>query len=133
MLRVRALSTMAVDLGFPWRRQLEKLNAGNQLIGHTGKVFEDLASLSTRRNIHFIRCLMMDMRPRRTLEVGLAFGGSALAIAACHRECGNDSRAFTLQLISLRQVTGITWKMCNWCRLVLATLFASSSCLPPSR
>jgi hypothetical protein len=32
---------------------------------------------------------MLERRPARTLEVGLAYGGSALAIAATHQELGH--------------------------------------------
>jgi cephalosporin hydroxylase len=34
---------------------------------------------------------MLDLAPTRTLEIGMAFGGSTLAIAASHRERGNTA------------------------------------------
>lgn len=79
------------DFTFDWCPELEQLYSSSQIIGSTGKVFENLGSLSTRRNIYFIRRIMMDYKPTRTLEVGLAFGASAMAFAACHNERGNST------------------------------------------
>ena len=45
--------------------------------------------LSTLNNLATIRHFMFQARPQRTLEVGLAFGGSALMFAACHRVLGS--------------------------------------------
>jgi len=79
------------DFIFDWCPELQRLYSSDRMIGRTGKVFENLGSLSTRRNIYFIRRIMMDYKPMRTLEVGLAFGASALAFAACHKERGNST------------------------------------------
>ena len=46
------------------------------------------SSLSSPNNILVLLSLMEELRPRRTLEVGLALGGSALALAGKHREFG---------------------------------------------
>jgi predicted O-methyltransferase YrrM len=44
--------------------------------------------LSTPNNLAIIRGLMSELRPKRTIEVGLASGGSALTFASTHRELG---------------------------------------------
>lgn len=55
-------------------------------IGESGKVFTHLGALSTVNNLKVLRRFMQSHKPTATLEVGLAFGGSCLAIAASHRE-----------------------------------------------
>ena len=71
-----------------WCPQLEKLYSVNSVVGRTGKVFSQLGSLSTYRNIWYLRAIMMEKHPVKTLEIGLAFGGSALAIVATHVALG---------------------------------------------
>jgi predicted O-methyltransferase YrrM len=51
-------------------------------------VRRDAPGLSTPNNLAIIRELMMKCRPARTIEVGLAAGGSALTFAATHRDLG---------------------------------------------
>jgi len=58
-------------------------------VGKSGKVFNSLAALSTRSNLETIHRLMLHLAPTRTLEVGFAFGGSALVICAAHQELGH--------------------------------------------
>ena len=58
--------------------------------GASGKIFEGLGALSTVNNLAVLRALMLDRRPEATLEVGLSYGGSALAIAATHRDLGRS-------------------------------------------
>jgi predicted O-methyltransferase YrrM len=58
-------------------------------VGKSGKVFEHLGALSTRHNLETIRRLMLYHRPRHTLEIGFAFGGSALVFCASHQELGH--------------------------------------------
>jgi predicted O-methyltransferase YrrM len=47
-----------------------------------------LPAISTVNNLRVIRALMAELAPARTLEIGLSFGGSALAFCASHRELG---------------------------------------------
>lgn len=42
--------------------------------------------LSSPGNLTIIRALMMRLEPKRTIEIGLAAGGSALTFAASHRD-----------------------------------------------
>jgi predicted O-methyltransferase YrrM len=74
---------------FSFCPELEDIYRSQRVVGQTGKVFDNLGSLSTPNNLLQLRGLMMERRPERTLEVGLAFGGSALTIAASHRDLGH--------------------------------------------
>lgn len=70
---------------FTYCPELERLmSAATPLTGATGKVFGDRGACSTPNNLAFIRAYMLRHEPRRTLEVGLCFGASALAFAASH-------------------------------------------------
>lgn len=73
---------------FPWCPELERLYSSRSVIGRTGKEFKNVAPLSTRNNIDILRTCIMDRKPSRTLETGMAFGGSALTIASCHKDFG---------------------------------------------
>ena len=66
-------------------------------VGASGKTFQDLGALSTVNNLAVLRSLMLERRPEFTLEVGFSYGGSALAIAASHRDLGRaGSRQHTV-------------------------------------
>lgn len=58
-------------------------------VGRSGKVFTDIASLSTRNNLLFLRNAMIELKPKRTLEIGLAFGGSTLVFCTEHQRLGH--------------------------------------------
>jgi predicted O-methyltransferase YrrM len=77
---------------------LSTLYRERRVVGRSGKVFEELGALSTVNNLLQIRTLMMEFAPERTLEIGMAFGGSALTFAASHRD---------LERSALRQHTAI--------------------------
>lgn len=66
---------------------LRLLQVGAQ--GRSGKLLTG-ASLSTPNNLAVLRSLLLARRPERTLEVGLALGGSALVFAATHRDLGRS-------------------------------------------
>jgi predicted O-methyltransferase YrrM len=57
----------------------------NRAVGRSGRVYDSLAELSTRRNLETLQRLMIELRPKHTLEIGLSFGGSALTFCAAHR------------------------------------------------
>jgi len=65
---------------------LTELLRTRRAVGRTGRVYNGLAALSTVNNLQTIRCLMHELRPLRTLEIGLSFGGSALVFCASHKE-----------------------------------------------
>lgn len=60
-----------------------------QVTGRSGRVI-GLGALSTVNNMEVLRNFMLRHRPSRTLEVGLCFAGSALTIAASHRDLGHS-------------------------------------------
>src|SRR6186713_1068728 len=70
---------------------LDELIRTQRSVGQSGRVFEQLGALSTINNLQVLRAMMLERRPVRTLEVGLGFGGSALTIAATHRELGHPA------------------------------------------
>ena len=65
---------------------LDEMVRTQRTIGQSGRVIEGLGALSTVNNLTVLRALMLERRPVRTLEIGLAYGGSALAFAASHRD-----------------------------------------------
>jgi predicted O-methyltransferase YrrM len=57
-------------------------------VGRTGKAFNDLGALSTINNLITLRALMFELKPERTLEIGMAFGGSTLTFGQSHKDLG---------------------------------------------
>jgi predicted O-methyltransferase YrrM len=53
-------------------------------------VRREAEGLSTSNNLAIIRALMLELKPKRTVEIGLAAGGSALTFAASHRDLGSS-------------------------------------------
>lgn len=76
-------------MDFSYCPTLAEMVRSRRTVGQSGRVFEGLAALSTVNNLSTLRALMTGRRPARTLEVGLSYGGSALAIAATHRDLGH--------------------------------------------
>jgi hypothetical protein len=74
---------------FSFCPELQRLFTSRQTVGRSGRVFNGLVALSTFNNLFTIRSLCLERKPRRTLEVGLSFGGSALAFTASHRDLGS--------------------------------------------
>jgi predicted O-methyltransferase YrrM len=69
--------------------RLARLREADSTVGRGGKKFR-LGGLSTANNLLTLRKLMLDMKPMRTLEIGLALGGSATVFAASHRDLGRS-------------------------------------------
>jgi len=67
---------------------LSNLYKERRVVGRSGKVFEDLGGLSTINNLLHLRALMLELKAERTLEIGMAYGGSALTFACTHRDLG---------------------------------------------
>ncbi len=72
---------------------LDEMVHSGSLVGRSGKRFNQLGSLSTSNNLKILRKLHLSLKPKRTLEIGLSFGGSCLLFTANHRELqGKPSR-----------------------------------------
>lgn len=80
-------------MDFSFCRELDTLLRSRRTVGRSGRVFDGLGALSTAHNLEVLRSLMLEREPQQTLEVGLSFGGSALTIAASHRDLGRPAAA----------------------------------------
>src|SRR4051812_29031097 len=67
---------------------LRELYAATSVSGRSGRQFSALSGLSTRNNIDVVRKLLLEHRPSKTLEVGMACGGSTLTFASTLRDLG---------------------------------------------
>ena len=94
----------------PFCPVLAELIQSQRAVGRTGRVFEGLTALSTTNNLYTIHKLMHETRASRTLEVGLSFGGSALAFCACHQELGRPPAA---QHTALDPFQTTVWDSCG--------------------
>ena len=74
------------DDDFEFCPVLAEVARSRRIVGNNGKVFEQLAALSSRNNLLTLRRLMLTLNPERTLEIGLGFGGSTLMFASTHRD-----------------------------------------------
>jgi cephalosporin hydroxylase len=90
--------------------ELRELLQTRRAVGRTGRIYEGLPALSTIKNLHTIRRFMHETRAVRTLEVGLAFGGSALVFCACHKELGHPPEA---QHTALDPFQTTVWDSCG--------------------
>ena len=73
---------------FSFCPELQHLLSTRQMIGRSGKVFEEVPALSSINNLFTIRSLCLELKPKRTLEVGFCFGGSGLVFTTSHRDLG---------------------------------------------
>ena len=81
---------------FSFCPELSNLLQTDSTVGRSGKTFKELAALSTLNNLRVLQEMHLHFRPRRTLEIGLCFGGSCLLFTATHRELsGRPSRQHT--------------------------------------
>ena len=79
-------TTAGSEFGFAFCPVLEEMIQTRKTVGRSGKEFDELGSLSSLNNLHILRKLHVTFKPRRTLEVGLSFGGSCLLFTATHQE-----------------------------------------------
>jgi hypothetical protein len=70
--------------------ELYQLTRTGEATGRSGKTFPSLGALSTLNNLVILRNLAMALKPSATLEIGLSFGGSCLALTASHRDLGRS-------------------------------------------
>jgi predicted O-methyltransferase YrrM len=69
---------------------LDEMIQKRLITGRSGKRFHP-GALSTSNNLHMLRHLQLELKPRRTLEIGLCFGSSCLLFTATHREMGHQA------------------------------------------
>jgi cephalosporin hydroxylase len=67
---------------------LDELYKKRETVGRSGNLFALTSGLSTLNNLSVLRRLCLEVKPERTLEVGMACGGSALTFASSHRDLG---------------------------------------------
>ena len=67
--------------------ELAGLVDSEEIKGRSGSL-RKVSSLSTMNNLEVLQGLCNELRPKRTLEIGLAFGGSAILFTAFHRRNG---------------------------------------------
>jgi predicted O-methyltransferase YrrM len=70
---------------------LKQMIAQGTATGLTGKEFNVLPALSTFGNLQILRQLIIKKKVASSLEIGLAFGGSALTMLATMREIHRDA------------------------------------------
>jgi predicted O-methyltransferase YrrM len=76
---------------FDFCPELVEMISNRRVSGRSGKVFEGLGGLSSVNNLVTLRNLCLDLKPQRSLAVGLCFGASALLLTGAHREAGKPA------------------------------------------
>jgi cephalosporin hydroxylase len=61
---------------------------GTNAIGRSGAAYQ-ISGLSTVNNLVVLRNLFTQIKPKRTLEIGFAYGASTLLFTASHRDMGH--------------------------------------------
>lgn len=89
---------------------LKELLSSNQLVGKSGKSFDNLGSRSTFNNLVVLRNLFLALKPARTLEIGLAFGASSLIFTESHRELNRPPQK---QHIAIDPFQSDYWDACG--------------------
>jgi hypothetical protein len=89
---------------------LDELVRSRRVLGRSKKEFNNLGALSTKNTLYTLRQAMLDLNPERTLEVGMSFGGSCLALTATHRDLGHAPQR---QHVSLDPFQSTVWDSCG--------------------
>jgi len=76
---------------FAFCQPLQQMLTVRRLVGRTGKVFGGLGAASTKNNLLALRSLMLEFKPQKTLEIGLAFGASCLTLATSHKKLNSEA------------------------------------------
>lgn len=104
---------------FSFCQELQVLLEEHQAVGRTGKRFDGLNALSTENNLRILRSLCLEYQPRKTLEIGLSFGGSALVFTSSHRDLGRDPQK---QHVAIDPYQKTVWDDCGLLALERAGL-----------
>ena len=106
---------------FGFCQELQAILDTRRVIGRTGKCFDGLNALSTENNLRILRSFCMEFQPRKTLEVGLSFGGSALVFTASHRDIGSQPQR---QHVAIDPFQLTVWDDCGLLALERAELLS---------
>jgi predicted O-methyltransferase YrrM len=71
---------------------LVRLTEAVEATGRSGRT-RKVSAVSSLNNLVVLRNLFTRLQPKRTLEIGCAFGASAMLFTACHREAGHPPSA----------------------------------------
>lgn len=82
--------------------EIRELFESRRIIGKSGKQFQNVSAISTRNNLNVLRNLLLDMKPARTLAVGMAFGGSSLVFLSIYRDLGREPNGQNIALDPLQ-------------------------------
>lgn len=84
------LELMSLDF-FGFNPTLQAMLNARKAVGRSGKEFAGAGALSSDNNLITLRNLCLRLKPQRTLEIGMCFGGSALVFTASHRDLGRPA------------------------------------------
>jgi cephalosporin hydroxylase len=99
-----------VDDQFSFCPELQMMVRNRAAVGREGKLFNGLEALSSHNNLITLRNLCLRRQPSRTLEIGLAFGGSCLVFVASHRDLGREPRG---QHVAIDPYQSDVWDDCG--------------------
>jgi predicted O-methyltransferase YrrM len=83
---------MTAGVDFSYCPQLQQLLKSDSVHGRTEKEFRNLSAISTPNNLIVLRNIMLDIKPERTLEIGMSFGGSTLVMTCSHKDLGRETK-----------------------------------------
>ena len=72
---------------FAYCPAIEQILREPEFVGRSGKVIKGVG-FSTVNNLTTLRNLHVALKPKRTLEIGLCYGGSCLVLTASHKDLG---------------------------------------------
>ncbi len=101
---------MNQESGLAFCPELLELQRSRCVRGRSGRQFERLEALSSENNLVTLYRLMRTMKPARTLEIGLSFGGSGLVFTSGHRDLG---RAPGRQHVAIDPFQASVWDDCG--------------------
>ena len=104
---------------FDFCPELTEMISSRRVFGRSGKVFEGLAAVSSFNTLITLRNLYLSLEPRRSLEVGLCFGASALLFTGSYRASG---RLPNRQHVALDPFQSSVWDDAGLCQVESAGL-----------
>lgn len=85
---------------------------GREIVGRSGTKHQPTDALSTVNNLNSIHRFMREIKPERTLEIGMSYGGSALAFCAAHKDLGHPAQAQHIA-IDPYETSPTAWDSCG--------------------